>query len=438
VKKSFRIVTLGCKVNQYESAFLKEAILERGFQPASGKKEADVIIVNTCIVTRQAAYQSRQAIRKAIRENSGATVAAVGCYAQVFPEELSRIEGLNLIVGNTMKGRLPDILLNPGDSDGPCVLTEDFPDDAAFECLPIRGFPGRTRAFLKIQDGCRSFCSYCIVPFARGPLRSLNPPGVISVLRSLAGEGYREVVLTGVHLGRYGVDLDRPTMLTTLLEMIGEEGLPLRIRLSSLKPKEMDGKLIDLVSAEDWLCPHFHISLQSGDGGVLRRMNRHYGPDEVRALLETIHERMPLAAVGADIIAGFPGEDERAFENTYSLIDELPFTYVHVFPFSPRKGTAAAEFSGQVEPGVIKERAGRVRSLGQQKRRVFYESCLGRSFQVLTEGWHSEKEEMMRGWSDNYLPIAFPAKGGDENRMVTVMAEEVDKGVVIGRRVKDA
>jgi len=347
-QRTFNIITLGCKVNQYESAYLEERLRESGWLKVSKSEQADVTIINTCIVTNRASSQSRQAIRKAIKENPSGLIAAVGCYAQVFPEELSRIKGIGMLVGNLEKGRLPDTLLNGADSGRLQVLPINFKKKMPFEYLPLKGFADRTRAFLKIQDGCEAFCSYCIVPFARGPFRSLEPSKVISALQSLCDNDYKEVVLTGVHLGMYGADLKGSPDLKGLVRMIGKERLPLRIRLSSLEPTEIDQDLIDMMASEEWLCRHFHISLQSGDDLVLKKMNRHYTSKEFEGLVRSIHLKIPFAAIGLDIMAGFPGEGDTAYRNSYSLIRDLPVSYLHVFPFSPRKGTSAAGLPGQI------------------------------------------------------------------------------------------
>lgn len=430
-KKIFKIKTLGCKVNQYESAALRESLLGAGCFEASPGEETDITIINTCIVTQKAAYQSRQAIRKAQRENPSAVTAAIGCYAQVYPDELSSIGGIDLIAGNTEKVRLPDILLRRK-LESNCLLSNDFQLDTPFQFLPMKGFLDRTRAFLKIQDGCESFCSYCIVPFARGPLRSLDVPLVIRELKLLSEEGYREVVLTGIHLGKYGVDLNEPKGLKGLLGLIGKERFPFRIRLSSIEPNEIDHELIDMMASEEWLCRHFHIPLQSGDNGILKKMNRTYKAEEFASLIERIHEAMPLAAVGVDTMVGFPGEDDRSFQNTFNLVKDLPISYLHVFPFSPRKGTPASGFTGQIDGKVIKDRAARLRRLGHEKRKVFYDSCVGETFSVLTEGWQSDENKMLKGLSDNYLPVAFPFPKLVKNDLVTVRLDSLGEEGLIG------
>ena len=433
---SFKIITLGCNVKQFESASLKASLLDLGLKELGKGGEAEVTVINTCIVTQRASYQSRQAIRKAIRENPSGAVAAIGCYGQVFPDELSQIPGLNLIAGNTVKERMPLILTETVAAGQPCVVSEKFGSDENFQFLPVKGFLDRTRAFLKIQDGCETFCTYCIVPLARGPLRSLDTSKVISMLESLAKDGYKEVVLTGIHLGKYGIDLTNGEDLEGLLHRIQREGFPMRLRLSSIEPNEIGEGLIEMMATEDWLCRHFHIPLQSGDNGILQRMNRDYTAQEFSRLVEQIRERIPLAAIGVDTMAGFPGEDPRAYPNTLSLIQDLPVSYLHVFPYSPRKGTAAARFPGQVDQKVTKERARKLRKLGREKRESFYRSCLGEVFSVLTEGWASEDKELGKGLSDNYLPVAFPSARLQKNRLVSVRIEGLGEHNVIGTPIE--
>jgi threonylcarbamoyladenosine tRNA methylthiotransferase MtaB len=430
--KCFKIITLGCKVNQCESAYIKETLVRAGWTEASRDEKADVNIVNTCIVTQRAAYQSRQAIRKVVRESPSAFTAAIGCYAQVFPEELAAIDGIALIAGNTQKNRLPDMLRDAQNPPQPLSSSDRMP----FDFFPGEMFSGRTRGFLKIQDGCDSYCSYCIVPYARGPVRSLDPRKVISVLRSFADQRYKEVVLTGIHMGKYGIDLTEGTNLKELLRLIGKSALPLRIRLSSIEPKEIDEDLAEMVASEPWLCKHFHIPLQSGDDVILKRMNRKYSSQEFANLVEMIYSRIPLAAVGVDVMAGFPGEDESAFHNTFALVRDLPISYLHVFPFSPRRGTPAASFSDRVNEKNIKERAERLRILGQEKRQSFYRSCLGKELLVLAEGWETKEKKRIRGFTENYVPVLFPASRLVRNEMVSVLLRSLEKNQVTGTMVQ--
>ncbi|MCF8128909.1 MAG: tRNA (N(6)-L-threonylcarbamoyladenosine(37)-C(2))-methylthiotransferase MtaB [Deltaproteobacteria bacterium] len=431
--KTFRVITLGCKVNQYESAFMEESLSRAGWQKADDGAPAHVLVINTCIVTHKAAHQSRQAIRKALRENPGARVAAVGCYAQSFPKELEAIEGLALIANNRVKAHIPDLLTALPRECGKTLVLPPFEPETPFDPLEIGRFPGRTRAYLKIQDGCESFCTYCIVPYARGPYRSLAPERAIEALVKFAEQGYREVVLTGIHLGKYGVDLAGNANLTKLLQMMGKEGLPLRLRLSSLEPQELEPEIIRIAASEPWLCPHFHIPLQSGDDRILKKMNRGYTAEHFAEKIKTIHKAIPLGAIGVDVMAGFPGEDAAAHGNALSLLRDLPVSYLHVFPFSPRKGTPAYHYKGRVDVDTIKQRTSELRTLGREKRMRFHENCLGGNFDVLVEGPYSRDPALMTGAGENYLPFIFPRDDRLRGHVVRMRATQVSRGKVLGK-----
>jgi threonylcarbamoyladenosine tRNA methylthiotransferase MtaB len=414
---------------------MRENLVHAGwFQAADGEK-ADAVIINTCIVTQKAAHQSRQEVRKAVRENPCGLIAAVGCYAQVYSDELLDIQGVRLIADNGSKGKISKMLLSMENSEQRLVVLNGFDSEMTFDFCPIGRYHGRSRAYLKIQDGCESFCSYCIVAFARGPYRSLASEKVLSMIENLSRKGHREIVLTGIHLGKYGVDLNGNMNLNKLLLDIGKEGFPARIRLSSIEPNEIDQELIEMLASSKWLCPHFHIPLQSGDDRTLRRMNRHYTPKEFAQLIKNIHASIPYAAIGIDIMSGFPGEDPAAHQNTCSLIRNLPISYLHVFPFSPRKGTAAFNSVGRNDPRIIKKRAAELRAIGKDKKAAFYESCLGKEFPVLAEGWSSENEGMMKGTSDNYLPVLFSSSKDLKGRIVPARIECVGNNKVFGSPV---
>ena len=419
MKKIF-IKTLGCKVNQCESEAIRNALVEseQGFAIGDDGM-ADVVIVNTCTVTRKAAMQSRQAVRQAIRANPGARIVVTGCHAQTAPAELAAIDGVDLIVGNRDKHLIPhqictDMSGHDGD-DGPGA-SADIADVGGFQALPGIAHGNRTRPFLKIQDGCNAFCTYCIVPHARGRSRSLPMDQVLRQIEQLGRLGYREAVLTGIHIGCYGHDLTPTIGLVDLLGRIQHAGTIDRIRVSSIEPVELSDAVINLAaSAEDTagrLCPHFHIPLQSGDDGILKRMHRPYDRDYFKDLVQRIIDRLPDAAIGVDTLIGFPGETDEAFEHTYALIQSLPVAYLHVFPFSAREGTPAFSFKDPVPPQVIKRRCARMRRLGAKKRQTFYGRHVGSVVTVLVEGTRDRITGRLKGFSDNYIPVCFD--GPDE------------------------
>lgn len=430
---TFKVITLGCKVNQYESAYVHSRLEEAGWRPADRDTPCDVTVVNTCIVTQRASHQSRQEIRKAVRENPLGMVTAIGCYAQVFPREIAGISGVALVAGNASKADVPSLIIETLAGGEKRVITESFDRHSSFSPMPVRGFPDRSRAFLKVQDGCECSCSFCIVPRARGPYRSLPAPAVLTMLEDLSKAGYREVVLTGIHLGKYGVDLPEGHDLIHLIDFIGNASLPIRIRLSSLEANEIEDGLIERVSSEPWLCRHFHVPLQSGDDETLVRMNRRYGAAEFARLIEKIRRKVPLAGIGADVMAGFPGESPSAHANTVALIRDLPLTYLHVFPYSRRPGTAAARFADQLPPKVIKERASALRDLGREKRMSFHKACLDCDFKVLVENWPDEGQGLARGTTDNYLSVFFDLNINMMNKLINVTIERMEGDRLLGR-----
>ncbi|MDR3567988.1 MAG: tRNA (N(6)-L-threonylcarbamoyladenosine(37)-C(2))-methylthiotransferase MtaB [Syntrophobacteraceae bacterium] len=424
---AFAIETLGCKVNQYESSYFFEVLEQAGYRPVSFRERADIYIIHSCAVTAKAGAQTRQLLRRARRANPDARIVVAGCYAQLEADRIAREELATHILGNPDKFALIDWLNRPGSFERPCMAIEPasgahpFPmaDKArsgngkpaggpvGFEISPVsRMHTGRARAVVKIQDGCDCFCSYCVVPLVRGRSRSLAPAFVLAQLRDLLKAGYREIVVTGIHLGKWGKDLLPAQSLTDLLEEIASSSLrPPRLRLSSIEPEEFDSRLLELVSAAPWICRHFHIPLQSADPEILSRMGRSYSPGYYEDLVLRLHAAFPEAAIGADVIAGFPGESEKQFENTRKFIEKLPLSYLHVFPFSPRPGAAAAEFSDRVHPDAIKRRAALLQSLGRQKRRTFRQSLIGQRLEVLAQA--EERPGLWEGISGNYVKVFF-------------------------------
>jgi len=428
------VTTLGCKVNQYESAAFISDFEDAGLEVVPFTQPADIYVVNTCAVTAKAGAQSRQMVRRALKANPGAKLVVTGCYAQVASQELLHgVEAPICIVGNGNKDRLTAIALG----DRRCDLemyTGEISRKKEVCPLTARRFSGRTRAYLKIQDGCNSFCSYCIVPYARGRSRSLPEAQVLEQLDIFVDQGYKEVVLTGIHAGKYGHDLTPPRNLVDLLRQMLQRDHPARYRLSSLEPTEISTELLALMAASPAVAPHFHIPLQSGDNRVLKKMNRCYTAEDFAEVVERCAAALPAAAIGVDVLAGFPGEDEAAFQNTMALLERLPITYLHAFPYSRRPGTVAAAMPDQLPRQVKQERVARLRELDHKKRAAFYEKNLGQVRRVLAEGTKN-RLGLMHGFTENYLPVYFEAATKQVNRFVDVRLTRRDDLTIHGEVV---
>jgi threonylcarbamoyladenosine tRNA methylthiotransferase MtaB len=424
------VATLGCKVNQYESAAMMEAL--NGFTVVPFEAVADCYLINTCTVTGKTDYQSRQLIRRALRNNPEATVVVTGCYAQRAPEEIARIPGVTLVAGNEEKADIGRILKNLPRTQ-PRILVEDIRNRKRISNLAATSFAGHTRAFLKIQDGCNAHCSYCIVPLTRGPARSLPMTEVLSQIEQLSGKGYREVVLTGIHLGEYGRDLDPSTSLAGLVARILAAGKIERLRLSSIEPGEVSDELLDIFRQSPILCRHLHIPLQSGDDRILKAMGRDYDTAFYRNLLDRIVSVIPDIAVGIDVMAGFPGEDEEAFANTGQFVASLPAAYFHVFPYSKRPGTKASAMAAQVGESDKKERAEILRGIGKDKKKAFMEKLIGKRLAVLIENGKNVNSGQVKGLSEHYMPVIIT--NGEQyhgNQIVCVVAEHLQNGFLVG------
>lgn len=442
-KKRVAVTTLGCKVNQYESAAYLSALAEREeVEVVPFGEPADVYVINTCAVTARAGAQSRQLIRRAARHRR-ARLVVTGCYAQVAPQEVLELtENPLCIVGNAHKGRVAEIAV----AGRGCDLEMYYSDMAGCRgTAPLLvTTPGRrTRAVLKVQDGCSQGCSYCIVPRARGGSRSVPLEQIIRQLEFFVAAGYREVVLTGIHLGHYGLELTPTRSLAWLVEELLTRNFPIRYRLSSLEPTEVSPELLNLLATNPRLQPHLHIPLQSGDDNILAAMNRPYRRDRFAEVVAQCRAALPEAAIGVDVLVGFPGEDEAAFNHTFELLSQLPVAYFHVFPYSKRPGTPAATMAGQVAERVKEQRAARLRELDRQKREDFQRRFLGRCRRVLAEG-SSKKDKgaarrgELRGFTDNYIPVSFAAGAELVNREVEVLLEEIAGEVVRSRLVDPA
>ena len=412
--------TLGCKVNQYDTASMETALRER-CELVPFAAGADVYVVNSCTVTDRADVESRQLARRARRLNPTGRVILTGCFAQTSPQRAALPE-VDYVIGVS---RLPDLLRAVSDqipaAEGR-VLVGNLRRAARVTTLGADVFAGQTRAFLKVQEGCDLFCTFCIVPMARGRSRSVPPRVVLEQLQRLAGLGFQEAVLTGVHLGTYGEDLEPRLGLADLLEMIAENPPLPRLRLSSVDPPEITPRLLDLVARSEALCPHFHVPVQAGDDAVLGRMRRRYSADLAREVLTAIRAALPDAGIGTDVIAGFPGERAADFDATQRLLEETAFTYCHVFPYSPRRGTTAAKASDQLPVVEIRARARALRQLGAAKRRAFAAAQVGRTLDVLVEAGRDAASGGLVGYSRNYARVVVAGPASWINTCVRVRA----------------
>jgi len=409
--KTVAIATLGCKVNQFESESLLADLEERGYQPVPFDEGAEIMIINTCTVTHRADFQSRQLVRRALRNHPDSLIIVTGCYSQVQPEAFTSMKGVKYLLGNKEKDQIPDLLPLMIKGGFPGVRISDIREVTLLSEKPLYSFHHHTRAFLKIQDGCDARCSYCIVPYARGPSRSLKPELVMERLNMLRERAFKEVVLTGIHIGSYGQDLHPPLSLEELLRTLEGGETPHRIRLTSIEPLEFSPGLISLLSQSRKICPHLHIPIQSGDDEILMKMNRNYDHSFLHDLIQKIHQEIPKASIGADVIVGFPGETEERFQHTYQFIQSLPISYLHVFPYSMRKGTAAAQLPERVGDRESKRRAEVMRTLGKEKRQAFYSRFLHQELDVLIEDRREKETGRWMGLSRNYIPVVLLSGG---------------------------
>lgn len=433
------VATLGCKVNQFESEALMDSLIQKGYALVPFEEGADIIIINTCTVTHRADFQSRQMVRRAFRSNPKSMIVVTGCYSQVAPEAIEKIKGVRYLLGNREKNLIPDLLPKMQRDELPSIQVGDIQRETFFSDISLHSFHLHTRAFLKIQDGCDARCSYCIVPLARGRSRSLPPEKLLEHLIILKEKGFKEVVLTGIHIGTYGLDLNPSLSLERLLRQLEREETPDRIRLSSIEPIDFSSGLISFLSQSTKVCPHLHIPIQSGDDEILKKMDRNYDRSFLSNLIRELHQRIPQLSLGADVIVGFPGETEEQFKNTYELVESLPFSYLHVFPFSKRKGTPAAQFPQEVDKSESKKRAELMRALGRKKRQAFYHQFLHQELSVLIED--RKKDRGWKGLSRNYIPVHLlnenESKGYQDwiNQECIVKIIELTEKGVLGRRV---
>lgn len=434
--KRAAIVTLGCKVNQYETDAMYGMLKEAGVSMVDSKETADIYIVNTCSVTNMAERKSRQMLHRAKKKNPDVVVAAVGCYAQVGKEELAKDENIDLIIGNNKKKDLVQILEDYIGASSHKSEVLDIARDRTYENLQVKQLKEHTRAYIKVQDGCNQFCSYCIIPYARGRVRSREKEDILREIRMLANDGCQEFVITGIHVTSYGKDLKDITLID-LLEEISEVPGVRRIRLGSLEPGFITEDTVMRLSRIKSFCPHFHLSLQSGCDSVLERMNRKYTTAQVREKCDCIRRHFDSPALTTDIIVGFPGETEEEFEQTRAFLEEINLYEMHVFKYSIRKGTKAADMTPQVDAQIKTARSSVLLEMSQRHQREFEEKQLGSIREVLIEEKVHGENDLYTGHTKEYIKVAVYNSQPLENQTIQVKLKEISpNGFVMAEREK--
>ncbi|HEU4368735.1 MAG TPA: tRNA (N(6)-L-threonylcarbamoyladenosine(37)-C(2))-methylthiotransferase MtaB [Methylomirabilota bacterium] len=422
-------MTLGCRLNQVDTQQAQTLLEARGFHAVAVEARPDVVIVNTCTVTARAELSDRRAIRRAARLSPDARVVVTGCWAQTSPADVAALGGVDLVVGNADKPRLPDLVsgLLGAPPHAPRIEVSDVAEARLEPVAPpssARG--GRSRAFLKIQDGCQHRCAFCIVPFARGSSRSLAPDDVEEQARRLVAAGHPEIVLTGVDLGHYGADLAPRTSLAALLARLTRLNGLRWLRVSSMLPAYFTDDVLEILVDSPVIAPHFHVPLQSGSDRVLRAMRRPYTTAQYRRVVERLAAAIPRLGLGADTIVGFPGETEADFAATVDLVQSLPFTYLHVFPYSPRRGTEAAGRPGRLDPLTLAGRARRLRAVAAARNRRFREALVGRMEEVLVLDTRDHAGGELVGLTGNYVEVTFPGPDRLRRRIARVRVTAAD------------
>lgn len=425
--------TLGCRVNVYESEAMAEKFIKEGYEVVDFSEKADVYVINTCTVTNMGDKKSRQIIGRARRLNEEAIIAVVGCYSQIAPDEVSSIDGVDVVLGTRNKG---DIVywVNRAKSEKSKVVnvTENILKNKVFEELKIEDYQDKTRAFLKIQDGCNRFCSYCLIPYARGAVCSKKPETVIEEVKNLAKHGFKEIILSGIHTASYGVDLEEKVTLIDLLEEIEEiDGIE-RVRIGSIDPTFFTEGIKDRLVKLKKLCPHFHLSLQSGSNGTLKRMNRRYSKEEYKEIVDMLRGAIKDVSITTDIIVGFPGETEEEFKETYEFLKDISLTKMHIFKYSPRKGTKAAAMKDQIHGTKKEERSKKLIELNEKNEETFMKEMIGKTLEVLFEEKVSGEENIYTGYTPNYIKTICESNEDLIGQIKKVYIKEISKDNFIG------
>lgn len=433
MSKKIAIYTLGCKVNAYESEAVKKQFENNGYVCVDFDEFADVYIINTCTVTHLGDRKSRQMIRRTKQINPDAILVVMGCYAQVAPSDIEKISEVDIIIGTDKKSHVYDAVAEFLKNKKKLNFICDISDKHDFEELEVTSYEGRTRAFLKVQDGCNNFCSYCIIPYARGRIRSRSLENSLKEARRLAEHGFSEIVLVGIHLASYGKDTGE-SLLDLLSGLNDIDGIS-RIRMGSLEPTLFDDEFTKKISQLPKICRHFHLSLQSGCDETLKRMNRKYKTADYRASVERIRNAFPDSAVTTDVMVGFPGETEEEFEKTFNFLEEISFAETHVFKYSVRRGTVAEKMENQI-PSEIKEiRSKRLIDLTQKTKNDFLNSHIGKTVEVLFEREHKEISGLYEGKTDNYITVIAKSEKDISGEIKTVKLSSEKNGIAVGEIV---
>lgn len=406
---SVAFYTLGCKVNFYDTEAIWQLFKNEGYEQVDFETNtADVYLINTCTVTNTGDKKSRQIIRRAVRRNPDAIIAVTGCYAQTSPAEIMAIEGVDLVIGTQDLDKIMTYVKQIQDDRKPVNAVRNIMKTRSFEELDVPDFAERTRAFLKIQEGCNNFCTFCIIPWSRGLSRSREPQSVLEQAKALVAAGYKEIVLTGIHTGGYGDDMENYNLTSLLWDLDKVEGLE-RIRISSIEASQIDDAMIDVLNRSSKMCRHLHIPLQAGENSVLKRMRRKYTTEEFAAKIKRLHEAMPGVAITTDVIVGFPGETDEMFEAGYRFMEELQFAEMHVFPYSKRTGTPAARMEDQVDEEVKNERVHKLIDLSEKMQLQYAEKYVGAVLDVIPERDYkgAPGQGLVMGYTDNYLQVVF-------------------------------
>ena len=417
--------TLGCKVNQYESEAMQKLFLAAGYEITSEISEADVVVVNTCTVTAVSSQKSRQMIHRAAKKNC--ILVVVGCYAQNEPEEIAKIDGVDVIIGTKDRINIVELVKQSINERKKIFKVDSVDDIKNFEELPH--IPNRTRAFLKIEDGCNNFCSYCIIPYVRGRVHSRKLENIRAECLKLKNSGFKEIVLTGIHIGAYGRDFREKISLIDAIKTVLDAANPLRLRLGSLESVEMTDELIDLIKNDARICNHVHLPLQSGCDEILNKMRRPYTKKSFSELTAQLIKEIPEISIGTDLIVGFPGETEENFSETLNFIESQPFSKIHVFPYSAREKTLAATFPNQIPPQIKKSRVNRALEVSRAKSKAFYEQFIGKIVEIIAE---TSQNGFIDGLTENYVRVYTPDRNIALGEIIKIKIEKLFNDGVFG------